>query len=309
MFDYDAIIIGGGPAGLTAGIYLTRAGYRVLLLEKESFGGQLKNIEWVENYPGFVNGVSGADLAAAMTDQASRHGLQMELREVEAVESFSACRSVTCSDGNGYTSHVIVVAGGSKPRRLGVPGEETFRAKGVIECALCDGGRFASGTVAVCGGGDSGLTEALYLAKLASKVILIEAEPYMTASSVLQERTRDNRNIEVRCAARVVEIVGDDRVRAVDIDVAGGGRERLTVDGVLVHIGIDPNTAYLEGVVPLDDEGFIKVRNRLETEIAYIFAAGDIRAGSPGQIAAAVGDGAIAAIAAQRTLQLKGAND
>jgi thioredoxin reductase (NADPH) len=307
MFDYDAIIIGGGPAGLTAGIYLRRGGYRVLLLEKETFGGQLKNIDCIENYPGFAKGVSGPELASAMVDQAAGFGLEMNLGEVVSIESFSECRSVAASDGSAYTCHVIVVAGGSKPRKLGVPGEEAFRAKGVIECALCDGGSFAGKVVAVCGGGDSGITEALYLAKLASKVVLIEAEPCMTASSILQERARIHPNIEIRCGARVAGITGGDTVRAIELDFAAAGRESLPVDGVLVHVGVDPNTACLEGVVPLDEAGFVKVDGFLQSEIPYVFAAGDIRAGSPRQVAAAVGDGAVAAIAAQRALQLMGA--
>ncbi len=306
MFDYDAIIVGGGPAGLTAGIYLCRGGYRVLLLEKEAFGGQLKNIDWIENYPGFAKGVSGPDLASAMVDQAAGFGLEMKSAEVVSIESFSECRSVAASDGSAYTCHVVVVASGSKPRKLGVPGEEAFRARGVIECALCDGGGFAGKVVAVCGGGDAGVTEALYLAKLASKVILIEAEPCMTASSILQERARIHPNIEIRCGVRVAGIVGDAAVRAIDLDLAATGRQSLPVDGVLVHVGVDPNTACLEGVVPLDEAGFVKVDAFLQSEMAYIFAAGDIRAGSPRQVAAAVGDGAIAAVAAQRALQLLG---
>ena len=303
MFDYDAIIVGGGPAGLTAGIYLRRGGYRVLLLEKEAFGGQLKNIDCIENYPGFARGVSGPELASAMVDQAAGFGLEMNLGEVVSIESFSECRSVTASDGSAYTCHVVVAAGGSKPRKLGVPGEEAFRARGVIECALCDGGGFAGKVVAVCGGGDSGITEALYLAKFASKVVLIEAEPCMTASSILQERARIHPNVEIRCGARVAGITGGDTVRAIELDLAAG-RESLPVDGVLVHVGVDPNTACLEGVVPLDEAGFVKVDGFLQSEIPYIFAAGDIRAGSPRQVAAAVGDGAVAAVAAQRALQL-----
>jgi thioredoxin reductase (NADPH) len=304
MFDYDAIIVGGGPAGLTAGIYLTRGGYRVLLLEKESFGGQLKNIEWIENYPGFAEGISGAELASGMVSQAARYGLEMESGEVVSIESFSGCKSVTCADGNGYTCRVVLVAGGSKPRKLRVPGEEAFHSKGVIECALCDGGRFAGGTVAVCGGGDAGVTEALYLAKLASRVILVEAEAELTASAILRDRARANKKLEIRCGARVAAITGDTVVTAIDLDVADNGRQRVPVDGVLVHIGVDPDTAYLEGVLPLDDARHIRVDSSLQTAVAGIFAAGDIRTDSPRQVAAAVGDGAVAAIAAQRALQL-----
>jgi thioredoxin reductase (NADPH) len=275
----------------------------VLLLEKEAFGGQLKNIDCIENYPGFSEGTPGAELASAMVDQAAKYGLEMVLGEVSGIESFSECRSVACADGNSYTCHVVIVAGGSRPRKLSVPGEEAYRARGVIECALCDGGRFAGGVVAVCGGGDAGITEALYLSKLASRVILIEAESCMSASSILQQRALTNPNMEIRCGARVTGIIGDAAVRAIDLESAAG-HERLPVDGVLVHVGVDPNTACLEGVVPLDDSGFVKVDTLLRTETPYIFAAGDIRAGSPGQVAAAVGDGAVAAISALRRLQL-----
>jgi thioredoxin reductase (NADPH) len=304
MFDYDAVVIGGGPAGLTAGIYLRRAGYRVLLLEKESFGGQLKNIEWIENYPGFAEGVAGPELASAMVGQAARFDVEMKIAEVATVESFSGCRSVTCADGNGYTCGVVIAASGSKSRKLGVPGEDTFHSRGVIECALCDGGAFADKVVAVCGGGDAGVTEALYLSKLASKVILIEAESCMTASSVLQKRALLNHNIEVRCGTSVIQIVGDTVVRAVEVRGPDGSREQLPVDGVLVHVGVDPNTACFEDILPLDESGFVKVTGSLESEVPLIFAAGDIRAGSPRQVASAVGDGTVAAIAAQRALQL-----
>lgn len=307
MFDHDAIIIGGGPAGLTAGIYLTRAGYRVLLLEKESLGGQLKNIERVENYPGFSRGVPGADLASEMIDQAAQCGVEMETREVVAVDVFSSCKSVTCEDGSAYTCSVVVAATGSRSRKLGVPGEDRFDGRGVIHCALCDGDRFAGGVVAVCGGGDSGVTEALYLARLASKVILIEALPALTASAVLRERARDHEGIEIRCGRSVKALSGETVLKAVELsDPATGSTESVPVDGVLVHVGVEPNTGCLQGIVALDDGGQVLVDHALQTDVEGIFAAGDLRAGSPRQVASAVGDGAVAGVAAQRLLQLLG---
>jgi thioredoxin reductase (NADPH) len=305
MFDYDAIVIGGGPAGLSAGIYLTRAGYRVLLLEKESFGGQLKNMERIENYPGFARGVSGADLASEMIEQAAICGVEMEPGEVVGIDAFSSCKSVACADGKGYTCSVVIVASGSRAKRLGVPGEEAFGATGVIHCALCDGDRFTGGVVAVCGGGDAGVTEALYLARLASKVILIEAQPCLTASAILRERAQAHQGIEIRCGQRVVGITGDAALRALDLsDPITGQTERVPVDGVLVHVGVEPNTAWLEGLVGLDDERRVMVDHQLQTDHPGVFAAGDVRSGSPCQVASAVGDGAVAAVAAQRVLQL-----
>jgi thioredoxin reductase (NADPH) len=304
MFDWDAIIIGGGPAGLTAGLYLSRARRRTLLMDKDSFGGYIRNIELIENYPGFSDGIAGAELASLMFTQAEKYGLQIETAEVTGIELFSNTRWVTCSRGQGYTTDIVIIAGGSRQKKLGVPGEAELDGKGVFNCAFCDGGHYADQVVAVCGGGDSGITEALYMAKIASKVILIEALPELTATAVLRERALSNPRLEIRCGVRVEAINGTEKVESLEcLDTITGKKENIDVDGVLVHIGLDPNTEYLEGIVPLDDSGQIIVDATMQSEIPRIFAVGDIRSNSPRQVVAAVGDGAMAAITASRLLQ------
>jgi thioredoxin reductase (NADPH) len=304
MFDWDVVIIGGGPAGLSAGLYLGRANLRTVLLEKESFGGYITNVELIENYPGFAEGVSGAQLASEMVLQATKYGLKLEQTEVTGIELFSSSKWVACADGNGYTTGIVIIAGGSRLKKLGVPGEASLAGKGVFSCALCDGGKFVDRVVVVCGGGDAGVTEALYMTKLAAKVILIEALPKLTATAVLQQRARANPKLEIRCGTKVEVIDGDEQVKAVKfLDVASGQRDTLKVDGVLVHIGLEPNTSYLDGIVPLDNQGQIIVNDKMETEVPFLLAAGDIRSGSPRQVVTAVGDGATAAISAQRLLQ------
>jgi thioredoxin reductase (NADPH) len=300
--DFDAIIIGGGPAGLTAGLYLCRGGWRTLLIEKEAVGGYIMNIDLIENYPGFPDGVVGSQLGMEMKKQAQKYGLKTERNEVIMVQLTTGDKMVSCGNGMVYTTPAVVIAGGSVPKKLGVPGENKLSGSGVFYCAFCDGGQYRDLGVVVVGGGDSGASGALYLAKIASKVTVIEAMPELTATAVLRDRIKENPKIEVRCGVKVNAILGEDRVESVEIEEKGK-KSQLKVDGVLVHVGLDPITDYLEGVVPLDKQGRVVVNERMETEVPGIFAAGDIRADSPGQVAAAVGDGATAAISAQQYLQ------
>jgi thioredoxin reductase (NADPH) len=302
VFDWDCVIIGGGPAGLTAGLYLCRAKRRTLLLDKDTAGGYIRNIELIENYPGFADGVAGAALASKMVEQSKQYGLQIETAEVTGLELFSGTRYVACAQGQGFTTGVIIVAGGSKNKKLGVPGEAELSGSGVFECAFCDGGHYAGKVVAVCGGGDAGITEALYMAKIASKVIVIEAMPKLTATAFLLDRLAALSNVEIRPGTTVASIAGRDKVEAVNI-VSGEKKETLKVDGLLVHIGTAPNTGYLQSIVPLDEPGQIIVNERMESEVPYVLAAGDIRRDSPRQVVAAIRDGAIAAISAERLLQ------
>ncbi len=299
--DYDAIIVGGGPAGLTAGIELARARHRVLLLDRESFGGQAINVEWIEDYPVPGERVPGPRFAGALVEEAGELGVDMELGEVVEIESYSGCRSVRCADGKAYTATVVILAGGLRPRQLGVPGEQKFQGKGVIHCAFCDAGLYADKVVAVCGGGDAGLIEAAYLAKHAAKVYVIESQAALTAAKALQQQARANPKLEIRCAAKPVEISGGEFVTALQLEDGSGRKAQLDVYGVLARVGFDPATGYL-GEVPLDERGYVEVNDELESGIPGILAAGDIRSGSSRGVAAAVKDGKAAAASALRLL-------
>lgn len=303
MFDCDVIIIGGGPAGLTAGIYLSRGRRQTILLEKETFGGPMMNYELIENYPGFANGVSGAELASEMISQATKYGLQLKRAEVVGVELSKSCLRVRCADG-AYVSKAVIIAGGSRLKKLGVPGEEEYQGKGIFNCAFCDGDQFVDQVVAVCGGGDAGITETLYMTKLASKVLLIEVQPMLTATAILQERAYANPKMEIYCGTKIEAIREGKDTKVLDLlSVEKGERFTLAVDGILVHVGVEANTDYLKGILSLDNEGQIIVNDRMETKVKGVFAAGDIRSGSPRQIVSAVGDGATAAISAEKFLQ------
>jgi thioredoxin reductase (NADPH) len=300
---YDVIIIGAGPAGLTAGLYCAQAGLKVVALEGESLGGQVMNIEKIENYPGFAEGVSGPELGQAITMQAMNYGLELKIAQATGLEIESKNKRVKTTDTD-YVGKAMIIANGGRPMKLGVPEEDKFEGKGVAYCAMCEGGQFRDKTVVVAGGGDGGVTEALYLTKIASKVIIVEIMPGLNATALLQQRARENEKIEIMCGMKIEAIVGDNQIRSLQLrNMQTEEVTTLEADGVLVDIGWEPQTKYLEGVVPLDEQGYVMVNEAMETEVPGIFAAGDIRHGSPRQVASAVGDGTIASIVAQKYLR------
>ncbi len=300
--SYQLIIIGGGPAGLSAGLYATRARLSTLLIERAIPGGQIINAELVENYPGFPQGISGAELGSLMEQQATKYGLEIIMAEVEGVEVGEGEKIVHTSEGQ-YRAKALIIAGGSEHGKLGVPGEEELRGRGVSYCATCDGAFFKDQVIAVVGGGNVAINDALFLTRFASKVIVIHRRDQLRATKILSEGALARPEIEFLWDTVVESIGGDGQVRELGLrNVKTGTESKLEVSGIFVAVGLRPNTGYLEGVVALSPEGFILVNDQMETGVPGIFAAGDIRAGSARQVSSAVGDGATAAISAERYL-------
>jgi len=300
--NYDVVIIGSGPAGLTAGLYTSRARFSTLIIEKEVFGGELANRDIIENYPGYSDGILGPDLASNMVHQVTKYEGKIRLDEVEQIKIEENYKRVITAQGEIIAKHIIIACG-AHPKQLGVPGEQEFLEQGVFYCATCDGPRFADKTVVVAGGGDSGITEALFLTKFVSKVIIVEMLPYLSANKTLQERASSNPKIEIICGAKIEAIEGVEEVNAIHLlKVETGQKVVLPSDGILVHIGIEPNTDFVKNILPLNKRGQIMVNEYLETNVAGIFAAGDIRNNSPMQISTAVGDGATAALTLERRI-------
>ena len=300
---YDVIIIGGGAAGLTAGIYTCRAGLKTLMLERLMPGGQVINAESIENFPGFPDGISGAEIGPLMQQQAMNYGLEIQLGEVDELAQEGDSWRVSAW-GTGYLAKAVIVAGGSTLRKLGVRGEEELYGAGVSYCATCDGGFFMNQTVGVIGGGDSALDEALVLTEYASKVILFHRGEAFSGEKILQERVLSNPKIEVRRNTVVSEIIGDGQVEGVSIvDEQSGETSRIDLSGIFIYIGLDPNTDYLQDILPLDNAGHIPTDIWMSAPVRGIFAAGDIRQNSAAQLVSAAGDGATAAIAARRYVE------
>ena len=306
MFDFDAIVIGAGPGGLTAALYLARGNISVCVIAEKIYDAQAGLLEKIENYPGFPDGISGAELIDAMVNQASDYGAEFVTDEVISIKKYDETDvgfTVKCANGASYSAKVIIAATGSRHRKLNVPGEEEFGGRGVFYCAFCDGGDFIGKTVAVIGGGDAGVTEALYLSRICAQVYVFEMLPELNASAVLRDRLSDTSNISARCSITVEEILGTGAVSGLKIENENGDSEVVAVDGVLVDIGLLPNTGCLSGLARLNESGRVEVDPTLSSDIPGLFAVGDIRAFSPGQIASAVGDGAAAGIAAVKRLQ------
>ena len=298
--EYEVVIIGGGPAGLSAGIYTARARLSSLLVEKGIVGGLVTNAEVVENYPGFLAGISGLELTESMHQQATKFGLETLTAEVTGIELEGEQKIVKTSEGD-LVAGAVIVAGGSDRVQLNVPGEKEFTGKGVSYCAICDAAFFADRTVALVGGGNSAVYEALQLTKFASKVIVIHRRNELRATRIIQEKAFAEPKIEFLWNNIVERIEGEDVVKRLRLrNVVTGEESTLDVSGVFVSIGFKPNTDYLKDILPLDAAGYIVVNEKMETGIPGIFAAGDIRSGSIRQVIAAAGDGATAAIYAER---------
>jgi thioredoxin reductase (NADPH) len=303
MARYEVIIIGGGPAGLTAGLYTSRAGLKSLLLERGMLGGQMVNAALVENYPGFPEGVAGSELGSLMHQQAVRYGLEVVTTEVTGISQEQPCYSVSTTEGNLEASAVII-ATGSEYRKLEVAGEERLSGRGVSYCATCDGFFFRNREVAVVGGGDTAITDALELSQHASKVYVIHRRDQLRAGKALQERAFAHPKLEFIWDTVVEEVSGDKVLEELKLrHVKTGKQSSLKVSGVFVAVGLMPNSRSFFNILDLDDAGYIVTDETMATSASGIFAAGDIRRNSPRQIAAAVGDGVTAAMSAFKYVQ------
>lgn len=297
---YQLIVVGGGPAGLTAGLYSARAGFTVLLIEKEVIGGQIANADWVDNYPGFPKGISGFELVQLIQQQAMNHGLETMSGEVTGLTSGYGNNMVSTTEGD-FIAQAVIIAGGLQFRKLEVPGESEFMGKGVSYCATCDGPLFRDKTVAVIGGGDTAVIDALSLSKFASLVKVIHRRNQLRAGKVLQRKAQADPKIEFIWDSVVTEVKGEKKVTDLVLkNTQNGTISLLAVDGVFVAIGLIPNTEYLRGVLPLDEWGYIITTELMETTVPGIFAAGDIRHNSVKQAIAAAGDGAVAVLSAEK---------
>lgn len=304
---HQAIIIGGGPAGLTAGLYLMRAGIRPLLLERSMPGGAPLNTWRVENYPGFPEGISGRELMDRFSGHAAAFGLPV--REFTAVENVSleGREFNVAASGGHIRSAGVIVASGTEPSKMGIPGEDTFIGRGISYCATCDGMFFKDLDVAVIGGGDSAIEEALSLANIAGKVYVIHRRESLRAQKILQERAFGNPKIEFIWNKKPVEVSGKNQVEGIVLeDTKTKERGEIPVSGVFVYVGYRPDTGFLGPLVDCDEAGFIITDEEMATKTPGLYAAGDIRKKTLRQISTAVGDGALAAVNLERYIIASG---
>jgi thioredoxin reductase (NADPH) len=301
--DYDLVIAGGGPAGLTAGLYATRAKLKTLLIEKMVIGGQAASTFLIDNYPGFPEGISGPELAQAMEKQAKRFGLEISNGDVHQVLPRGKIWEIE-HDGNKITSRAVIITTGVDPKKLGVPGEDEMKGRGVSYCATCDGPFFRDEEIAVIGGGDAAVDEAIYLTRFAKRIYLIHRRNGLRAAKVSQDQALANEKIKILWDTVVERISGEKNVTGLELkNVKTLQKSNLKVAGVFLYVGWKPHTEFLKGIVPLDEQGFIVTDAQMATSVPGLFAAGDVRQKLLRQITTAVGDGATAAFAAERYLE------
>jgi thioredoxin reductase (NADPH) len=302
QYDYDMIIIGGGPAGFTAGIYAARTGFKTLLLEGASTVSQITITDFIENYPGIPDGINGLDLVELFKKQALKFGLEIKAEDATAIkknDSFSNAWDVTAGS-KVFRTLSIIAATGARWRNLEVPGEQEFAGKGISYCATCDGPFYRDREVVVVGGGDSAIQEALFLTHFASRVTVVHRRDRLRASGILQKRAFTEKKIEFVWNSTLAEVVGGDFVTGAKIkDVVSGEQRTINAEGVFIFAGRLPHTGIFQNILKLDDTGYIITDDAMKTSAAGIFAAGDCRAKLFRQVVTATGDGANAAFSAE----------
>jgi thioredoxin reductase (NADPH) len=308
---HDILIIGGGPAGLTAGLYAARARMDVVLLEKAMPGGQILITDRIENFPGFPEGVSGPDLAEWMAKQAGHFGLKIVMAEAEHIEVKKDPEEAfvtKLNDGSEIKTLSIILATGAGWNRLGIPGEEALIGRGVSYCATCDGPLFRNKEIVVVGGGDTALEDGLFLTKFASKVTIVHRRDRLRATKILQERAEANPKIKFCMNSIATEITGGKKVETIRIrDVHTGAEKEIRADGVFIFVGITPNSNLVKNLVKTDEKGYVVSDDRMRTSLDGIFACGDVRKKVLRQVVTAAGDGATAAVSAEAYVEkLKG---
>lgn len=303
---HELVIIGAGPAALSAALYTSREDIDTVLFEKGAIGGLAAVTDWVDNYPGFAKGIAGLELSDAMRAQAERFGAKIELGEVTSVKSEGSLKKLDTTEGEMYT-RAVLIATGNDYRKVGVPGEQEYYARGVHYCATCDGAFYRDKRLVVVGGGNSALQESMFLTKFASHIDLLVRGPEFRGTEVLQQELKKHSDkITVHFNTSTDEIVGKDNmvVKVLGTDKTTGKKVEFNVDGVFVFVGLDPNTKFLEGSgVELDEYRFIKSDLKLMTNVPGVFVAGDVRSGATQQIASATGEGATAALMIREYLE------
>lgn len=298
---YDLIIIGGGPAGLTAGIYAARAKLKTVLLERMNPGGLVASTDWVENYPGFPEGIVGAELIKKMEEQAVKFGTEIvSFKEVDFADLKGKTKTIKV-DQEEYQAKAVIVASGTEPKKLGIPGEEEFKGRGVSYCATCDGAFFQGKEIVIIGGGSSGIQEGLFLTRFATKITVIEFMPHLNAEKILQERAQKNEKFKFFINHMATSINGKNQVESVTIKDRKTNEEKtIQCAGVFVYVGWDPKTEFLKGQVELDKWGYVVAGEDTKTSAPGVFVVGDVRQKELRQITTAVSDGTVAAFMAEK---------